>query len=235
MSKYDLLALPVVDESGKLLGIVTVDDALDVLEEESAEDLALATGSSQHRGPAARMWWWLLRRNAWVFVWAGLGFAVVTGTPRISGPDNPAVFLLPALLLMPLVLRVAEDVSQRAIAEMIEETEEDERPNVLHHLMRDGLFGLALGGVVTLSVFGIAELLGRPTLYAGLLGASTGISILLVLLADVGVNEYARWRMTAEKPLSATALSIALMLMSAAVYLALASGAGLIFASAGGV
>ena len=235
MSKYDLLALPVVDESGKLLGIVTVDDALDVLEEESAEDLALATGSSQHRGPAARMWWWLLRRNAWVFVWAGLGFAVVAGAPRISGPDNPAVFLLPALLLMPLVLRVAEDVSQRAIAEMIEETEEDERPNVLHHLVRDGLFGLALGGVVTLSVFGIAELLGRPTLYAGLLGASTGISVLLVLLAGVGVNEYARRRMTAEKPLSATALSIALMLMSAAVYLALASGAGLIFASAGGV
>src|SRR5659263_297575 len=45
MSKYDLLAVPVVDETNKLLGIVTVDDALDVMEEESAEDLALATGS----------------------------------------------------------------------------------------------------------------------------------------------------------------------------------------------
>jgi CBS domain-containing protein/sporulation protein YlmC with PRC-barrel domain len=36
MSKYDLLALPVVDEQGKLLGIITVDDVVDVLEERGA-------------------------------------------------------------------------------------------------------------------------------------------------------------------------------------------------------
>ena len=76
MSKYDLLALPVVDEAGKLLGIVTVDDALDVLEEESAEDLALATGSSEHGGPVANMLWWMLRRNSWLLVWAVIAFAV---------------------------------------------------------------------------------------------------------------------------------------------------------------
>ena len=86
MSKYDLLALPVVDETGKLLGIVTVDDALDVLEEESAEDLALATGSSEHGGPVANMLWWLLRRNVWLLVWAVIAFAVVAGTPRLF-PD----------------------------------------------------------------------------------------------------------------------------------------------------
>ena len=235
MSKYDLLALPVIDETGKLLGIVTVDDALDVLEEESAEDLALATGSARHRGPAASMWWWLLRRNSWVFVWAGLGFVVVAGAPRIPGLGNEAVFLLPSLLLMPLVLRVAEDVSQRAIAEMIEEDEEDERPSIAHHLVRDGLFGLVLGTVVALSVFGVAGLLGLPALYAGLLGASTGIAILLVLLAGVGVTEYARRRMTAEKSLSATALGLALMLMSSAIYLALAFAAGVVFTRTGGV
>jgi magnesium transporter len=37
--KYDLLALPVVDDSGVLKGIVTVDDILDVLEEEATEDM----------------------------------------------------------------------------------------------------------------------------------------------------------------------------------------------------
>jgi magnesium transporter len=36
MSKYDLLALPVVDEQGKLLGIITVDDVVDVLEDRGA-------------------------------------------------------------------------------------------------------------------------------------------------------------------------------------------------------
>ena len=38
-SRYDLLALPVVDDEERLVGIVTVDDALDVMEEEATEDI----------------------------------------------------------------------------------------------------------------------------------------------------------------------------------------------------
>ena len=39
MSKYDLLALPVVDREERLVGIITVDDAIDVIEEEATEDI----------------------------------------------------------------------------------------------------------------------------------------------------------------------------------------------------
>ncbi|MBP3495409.1 MAG: magnesium transporter [Clostridia bacterium] len=39
MSKYDLLALPVVDAEERLVGIITVDDAIDVIEEEATEDI----------------------------------------------------------------------------------------------------------------------------------------------------------------------------------------------------
>ena len=39
MSKYDLLAIPVVDKEQRLVGIVTVDDAIDVIEEEATEDI----------------------------------------------------------------------------------------------------------------------------------------------------------------------------------------------------
>ncbi len=39
LSKYDLLALPVVDNENRLVGIVTVDDAVDVIEEETTEDI----------------------------------------------------------------------------------------------------------------------------------------------------------------------------------------------------
>ena len=38
-SKYDLIAMPVVDGEGRLVGIVTVDDAIDVMEEEATEDI----------------------------------------------------------------------------------------------------------------------------------------------------------------------------------------------------
>lgn len=39
LSKYDLLAMPVVDGENRLVGIVTVDDAIDVLQEEATEDI----------------------------------------------------------------------------------------------------------------------------------------------------------------------------------------------------
>lgn len=39
MSKYDLIAMPVVDQENRLIGIVTVDDAMDVMEEEATEDI----------------------------------------------------------------------------------------------------------------------------------------------------------------------------------------------------
>ena len=38
-SRYDFIALPVVDTESRLVGIITVDDALDVLEEETTEDI----------------------------------------------------------------------------------------------------------------------------------------------------------------------------------------------------
>lgn len=39
INKYDLLAIPVVDKENRLVGIVTVDDAIDVMEEETTEDI----------------------------------------------------------------------------------------------------------------------------------------------------------------------------------------------------
>ncbi len=44
ISKYDLLALPIVDKENRLVGIVTVDDALDVIEEEATADIEMMAG-----------------------------------------------------------------------------------------------------------------------------------------------------------------------------------------------
>ncbi len=45
MTRYDLLALPVIDETGKLLGVITIDDVVDVLEDEASEDIQRMGGS----------------------------------------------------------------------------------------------------------------------------------------------------------------------------------------------
>ncbi len=47
LSKYNLVALPVIDNDGCLLGIVTVDDILDILEEEATEDIYKVAGTSE--------------------------------------------------------------------------------------------------------------------------------------------------------------------------------------------
>ncbi len=46
VSKYDFLALPVIDENGVLVGIITVDDIIDILEEEATEDILKFAGTS---------------------------------------------------------------------------------------------------------------------------------------------------------------------------------------------
>ena len=51
MREADLLALPIVDTEDRLVGIVTVDDAMEVLEEEETEDVARAGGAEPLRRP----------------------------------------------------------------------------------------------------------------------------------------------------------------------------------------
>lgn len=46
MSRYDLTALPVVDENSHLVGVITIDDIVDVLEEEATEDIQRIGGAS---------------------------------------------------------------------------------------------------------------------------------------------------------------------------------------------
>ena len=53
VSKYDLIAIPVIDKNGVLKGIITVDDIIDVMEEEASEDLYKLAGSSEHERDVA--------------------------------------------------------------------------------------------------------------------------------------------------------------------------------------
>ena len=48
VSKYDLIAIPVIDRDDTLKGIITVDDVIDVIEEEATEDMYKFAGSSEH-------------------------------------------------------------------------------------------------------------------------------------------------------------------------------------------
>ncbi|MDP6932254.1 MAG: magnesium transporter [Myxococcota bacterium] len=82
VSHYDLLAVPVVDERRNLLGIVTIDDVVDVIKEEAVEDMLLMAGMGDGEAPhtgsvfqsARQRFLWLL-----VTLFGGIGMAMVIG------------------------------------------------------------------------------------------------------------------------------------------------------------
>ncbi|HSK47658.1 MAG TPA: magnesium transporter [Coriobacteriia bacterium] len=244
MSKYDLLALPVVDETGKLLGIVTVDDALDVLEEEAEEDLAIATGSARERGRAMSLWSRIWRRSIWVVIWLSTlvvvsGWATETrqGLAEDFGPFwlfHASIFVGAAALLLPLALRTAEEASSRAVAEIIEGSAEEDRPSLLRRLVAEGSVGLALGIACGIFAAGYLQLAQRGiNLETSIIfGVVTMLAILVTVVLSSVLADSALRRADKGRPISATGLSTTAMLLSVVVYLGLSYVGGIVAAFA---
>ncbi len=75
MARYDLLALPVVDEAGHLLGIITHDDLVDVLEEEATEDIYRLGGVPEEYPPDVPVPAVLRTRLPWLVLNLGTAMA----------------------------------------------------------------------------------------------------------------------------------------------------------------
>lgn len=79
-AKYDLLALPVVDHENRLVGIVTVDDAVDVINEEATEDFQKMAAMSPSDKPYLKTGVMSLAKNRIVWLLVLMISAMVTGT-----------------------------------------------------------------------------------------------------------------------------------------------------------
>ncbi|MDF1811208.1 MAG: magnesium transporter [Verrucomicrobiales bacterium] len=105
ISRYDLLALPVVDEDKRLLGVITYDDAMEIIEEESTEDIERQSGIGGERGDLAYLQTPVLahfrRRFVWVVVLAFL--ALLSGLVLMKYEDIMKNFYILALYL-PMVV-----------------------------------------------------------------------------------------------------------------------------------
>ena len=78
MARYDLLALPVVDDEGRLLGLITHDDLVDVLEEEATEDIYRLGGVLEEHPPDVPVPAALRTRLPWLVL--NLGTALASAT-----------------------------------------------------------------------------------------------------------------------------------------------------------
>jgi len=227
MSKYDLLALPVVDESGRILGIVTVDDALDVMEEENAEDLELAMGSMQS---AAGAWLWLRRTGSWAVVWAIIAFALAFAARALmhgsgTGVEAWTIGVAGAVLLLPVVLRIAEDLSSRATTGLIEGPGEEGRPHLGRRLLTDTLVGIVLGAVAGLAVFAISDIVTESAATAGALAAPLALTLVVLTLLSTAVAVVAERVSDSGRRVSQSILSGGILILAALIYLGLAGAA----------
>ncbi len=68
VARYNLLGVPVVDEEHKLLGVVTVDDVLDVIREEATEDIYALSGVSSEEGILSTPWRSVRLRLPWLMI-----------------------------------------------------------------------------------------------------------------------------------------------------------------------
>lgn len=100
VTDYDLLQVPVVDEFGKLIGVITVDDVLDVMEEEATEDIQYLGGLRNIESaffPPGRSF---ASRIPWLYI--KLGTALLAALVVASFEDVIQAFI-GAAIFMPVV------------------------------------------------------------------------------------------------------------------------------------
>ncbi len=139
MGKYSLIGIPVVDDDGKLLGIVTVDDALNVMEDEHERDMQLASGTRGETatGEGGSKLAWFLRRELWFGAWIALSAVLCH---LLAAPLSIVV-----LLFLPIVLLVADDMAAFASSYLI--GDDDERPSLAGMVVRNLFTGLVMGAL----------------------------------------------------------------------------------------
>jgi magnesium transporter len=113
VASYNVLALPVVDAENKLVGVITVDDVIDIIKDEATEDVFRFAGVSVDDGVLSPPGESLARRLPW------LGVNLVTAfiAASVVAAFEPTIVLVPALaMLMPVVAGMGGNAATQTLA-----------------------------------------------------------------------------------------------------------------------
>lgn len=112
MKRYDLLAVPVVDREDRLVGIVTIDDVIDVLEEEATEDIQKLAGGGGDESALSAPLVKLRNRLPWLLAIMGL----YIGASSAIAPFQKIISLVPVLaVIMPIFSNTGGTVGIQAL------------------------------------------------------------------------------------------------------------------------
>ncbi len=151
MQKYDLEAIPVVDEIGRLVGRITIDDIVDVIKEEAEKDYQLAAGLLEDVEADDSLWELTRARLPWLFLGllGGVGAARIMGLFEGALEENAILFMF-----TPLIAAMAGNVGVQSSAIIVQGLANDNlKGSIGQRLIKEFTLAVVNGLILAILLF----------------------------------------------------------------------------------
>ncbi|MBE9205343.1 magnesium transporter [Nostoc sp. LEGE 06077] len=193
MKRYDLIAIPVVDREDRLVGIITIDDVIDILEEEATEDIQKLAGVSGDEEALSPPLVTMRKRLPWLLAI----MALYIGAASAIAPFQSVIAAVPVLaVIMPIFSNTGGTVGIQALTVTIrglgvgEVTPRD----TFKILRKEILAGLGTAVVLALTMMALSMIWAKPQerwvgLVAGtVMATNTMVAVTLGTLLPMGLK-----------------------------------------------
>lgn len=180
IQEYDLIAMPVVSHDERLVGIITVDDIIDVMEIESDEDFSDFAGVSYSSAERERMTplQAAKQRSPWIVLL--LFLSLFTGG-LISRFEDTLAAVVSLAAFIPLIMDSSGNVGTQSLAVAIRNMENDDEdsPSLLTTLRNEAEIGGIIGIFSGIAIFILISLLYQNIVLAFVVAISILLSIIV--------------------------------------------------------
>ena len=176
VDKYGFTALPVVDDANRLMGAITVDDILEVIEEEATEDIYRLAGSSAQEEESESLLHVARYRLPWLLVClAGTQLSTMV---QISAARNVEMYQQISVFTA-AIMAMAGNASLQSSTTTVRRLALDTLPRnrFFRHVAREVMVALLMGAVCGAMAGGLALLFGRNPLIGLALGLAMAIGM----------------------------------------------------------
>ncbi|HWK22462.1 MAG TPA: magnesium transporter [Ureibacillus sp.] len=182
MKDYNFLAIPVVNDAHEMLGIITVDDIIDVIDEEASDDYSKLAGLSDVDDVEASPFKAAKKRLPWLIMLLFLGMITASLMAQFEATLEKVALLA---LFIPLISGTSGNSGTQALAVAVRgiATGEVGEKSKIKMLLREVLTGLISGIVCGIIVVGIIFFWKHSLIIGLLVGAAICVSILVATIA----------------------------------------------------
>ena len=182
VASYNLLAIPVVDEENKLVGIITVDDVIDVIKDEATEDLYRLAGVADDERVITPALVSLRKRLPWLLTNLATAFLAAAVVKLFEGSITQVVALA---VFMPVVAGMGGNAATQTLAVIVRGIALGELTwsNTRQALLKEARVGLGNGVTVGLVAAGAAWMLEGNLALGGILALAMVINMFVAAVA----------------------------------------------------